>query len=131
MVAEEAARTHYRQIDMSQEAQERRWQGRARRYGWEGLTRKTSKSGYVQVLVDTPLGKRWRPEHRVVMEQVLGRPLRAGETVRHRNGKRADNRSENLLVTLGLGPSGPRSIPASALVCPHCGKGYAEPVERT
>jgi hypothetical protein len=37
-------------------------------------------------------------EHRLVMEQALGRKLRADETIHHKNGKRLDNRPENLEV---------------------------------
>lgn len=37
-------------------------------------------------------------EHRLVAEELVGRRLRRNEHVHHRNGKRWDNRPENLEV---------------------------------
>lgn len=42
-------------------------------------------------------------EHRHVMEQTLGRKLRPGETVHHKNTKRADNRPGNLELCASQG----------------------------
>ncbi len=39
-----------------------------------------------------------RDEHRVIMEQILGRSLGRNEVVHHKNGDRRDNRVENLEV---------------------------------
>src|SRR6185369_6324520 len=47
-------------------------------------------------------------EHRQVMQQLLGRPLRSDESVHHRNGDRADNRISNLELWSRYQPSGQR-----------------------
>jgi hypothetical protein len=47
-----------------------------------------------------PGQKGWRFEHRVIMEQHLGRPLDRNEIVHHKNENTLDNRVENLAVMM-------------------------------
>jgi len=67
--------------------------------GWKG-GRILNKDGYVELYrPGHPNAKkhtRYMLEHRLVMEEKLGRFLKDGEVVHHKNGVKTDNRPENL-----------------------------------
>lgn len=68
------------------------------RHNWKG-GRMISSRGYVLLLrPDHPRAQRsgYIYEHRLVMEEVLGRLLEPHEVVHHRNQVKTDNRPENL-----------------------------------
>lgn len=75
-----------------------------------------TKEGYLR---DTSYGRGIKFAHRLVMEEMLGRPLRQGETVHHRNGIRSDNRPENLELWTTWQPKGQRVEDLIAFVVEH------------
>ena len=79
---------------------------------WNG-GKYTDERGYVQLsgMWDHPghhPSRGTRPEHRVVMESMIGRSLVASESVHHRNGIRHDNRPSNLELWTKAQPGGQR-----------------------
>jgi hypothetical protein len=100
---------------------------REKSYNWKG-GRTYTRDGYVLICNGEPGSGSHQREHRMVMEQHLGRKLVAGETVHHINGQKDDNRIENLELWCGSQPYGIRIADAIAhakailsLYCPKIG----------
>lgn len=72
----------------------------------EGIQWAVTKSGYVRGYFEG----RALAQHRVVMAEVIGRPLKPNETPHHKNGVRHDNRPENLELWVKSQPAGQRAV---------------------
>lgn len=90
---------------------------------WVSNRTRTS-AGYIEIrlLPNDPFypmaDKRERvKEHRYVMAQSLGRCLQSWELVHHRNGRRDDNRLENLVIVL-------RRSHWGKVRCPFCNRDF-------
>ena len=62
-------------------------------------------------------------EHRLMMEQALGRYLEPDEVVHHLNGVKSDNRLENLVMLLKQQHDSLPKRKPEPIMCPHCGGG--------
>jgi DNA-binding CsgD family transcriptional regulator len=93
-----------------------RWKGRTQRSDGYWLVRVQDEDELAVAMMDQT---GYVMEHRLVMARHLGRPLESKERVHHRNGRRDDNRLENLELWR-LPMKDPAGIRAADYHCPGC-----------
>lgn len=84
---------------------------------WKGGRYKDKASGFIFAhQPDHPCANAngYVSEHRLIMEEKLGRSLKPNELVLHKNGKRDDNRLQNLQIVITGEPEG------KEVQCPFC-----------
>lgn len=88
---------------------------------WKG-GRISDGHGYIKLKIAP---KKYRLEHRVIMEEHIGRKLNKYEHVHHINGIKNDNRLENLIILLKSDHHKIHRINKSCVICgkPHRAKG--------
>jgi len=79
-------------------------------WNWKG-GRRLTQDGYV--LIYTGLDA-CELEHHLIMEKILGRELRPGESIHHINGIKTDNKEENLMLVAKATHYGGKTT------CPFC-----------
>jgi transposase len=91
---------------LRQNGVERKRMSGSKHVNWKGG--RVRQSGYIFILLSTNHKYRcmaqkegYVAEHRLVMAENLGRPLKKSETVHHINGEKEDNRIENLELRQG------------------------------
>lgn len=93
---------------------------RGKKHGnWKGGRIRDSQ-GYIRVMKPGhphAQSKGYVMEHRLVMEEMLGRPLEPWELVHHKNKIKDDNRSENLELVA-------RENHRGKIECPYCHRAF-------
>jgi hypothetical protein len=75
---------------------------------WRGSPIKHKKGYTMRRVPNHPSGTGYVFEHRLVMEDILGRTLLRNESVHHKNGIKDDNHPDNLELWATAQPSGQR-----------------------